>query len=254
MTNNIQKHTDFKKGDYIEGIEKIYAPGESRPTLKIMRGWLDSINKDFNKVYIRADDCYNGARGTSLQLDTVHKLKNRVELWWAIKPDIIYFGLLEKKDRFIYTLHIIYYADNLIKTFHIDGNKSMVLDYLKEFKINLLNATVHSSRIYIRENCNHIKYIEKIVKNIRRTYDFRKGGNLNVYNKEIILVLKCVLNTLKFNGKIKYGYYKDIKHSYIEIALDNKMIYVDILADDLDNHKYKGVIVSENKPSELTTL
>lgn len=79
----MKEYGRFKAGDYVEGVEEIHYPLDKESTFKTMRGWIDDINVDFGKVYIRADDCYNGARGTSLRLESLRKVE-RVENWWNV--------------------------------------------------------------------------------------------------------------------------------------------------------------------------
>lgn len=102
----------FNKGDYIEGIEHIEITDRDR----VMRGYVDSINGD--KIFIQADDGYNGARGTMVNLEGAHYC-NKVEEWWVAAKREIPIGTVVRhfKDKLY---KILGYAE------HVDGGKVVI--------------------------------------------------------------------------------------------------------------------------------
>lgn len=90
-----------KCGDYIEGIETTKVAGEVRET--IIRGWFDCSCKD--KAYIRADDQFNGNRGTQILMSTIRRVFVRVPMWWKTSTRKIKPGTVVKHFKGnIYTL------------------------------------------------------------------------------------------------------------------------------------------------------
>ena len=162
MTNNVQKYNDFKKGDYIEGIEEIHSPLEPK-RLKVMRGWLDNINTDFNDVYIRADDCYEGARGTMLKLDTIRKIDTRIEKWWTLEKDKMYFGLTKKITDKKYKLYILSYARFMDYTNYVcvEIENNQLTDYINYFNLNMIDCKEINQLKSIITKAYTLKYNKK---------------------------------------------------------------------------------------------
>lgn len=114
---------EIKKGDYIQGIENSGIP--TRP--RIMRGWVDSISG--SNVLIKADDSFEGARGTMLDINTVSIVANRVKDWWKVDPHRIKPGSVVKHfkgNKYVldgYARHVDY---GEVAVYHKYGDTSEV--------------------------------------------------------------------------------------------------------------------------------
>ena len=65
------KVEEFKKDDYIEGIETVGIEGYDLRDRKV-RGWVNDVY--CNHIDIQADDSFNGARGTLVKISTAVKI------------------------------------------------------------------------------------------------------------------------------------------------------------------------------------
>ncbi|MCM1322918.1 MAG: hypothetical protein NC218_01895 [Acetobacter sp.] len=74
LLNKIRElqHEEIKVGDYVEGIETIGVAGIDEHE-KVVRGWVTEIRPRY--LFIKADDCYGGARGTLIPVHTAKLIK-----------------------------------------------------------------------------------------------------------------------------------------------------------------------------------
>lgn len=129
----MSKH--FNIGDYIEGIES-YGGRE-----RVIRGTIGKICGD--RLDIRADDGYNGARGTSVDADTAY-LCNRVEDWRTAQKRVIPVGTTVR--HFKNKLYkIIGYAN------HVDGGRVVI--YM---------ALYGDFTVYVREYTEFMSRVDKV--------------------------------------------------------------------------------------------
>ena len=184
----MERYNNFKQGDYVEGIEEIHMPLEDKPMLKIMRGWLNNINTNFNTAYIRADDCYNGARGTVLKLDTIHLIDKRIEKWWTLKKNKTYFSLIEKLKDKRYKLSILSYAGfmDYINHISVEINTNELIDYINYFNLNIIDLDdikISQLGVAIKE-VYALKYSEQELSNYIQEINSITDYIINILNIE----------------------------------------------------------------------
>lgn len=149
-------------GDYVEGME--FNPLYECNT--IIRGWVTEIkfNDDMkpSKIYLRADDGYNGERGTIIDYDTAYRC-NRVHDWKTAIKRKIPVGTVVKhfKDK-LYM--ILGYAE------HVDGGRVVIY-----------KALYSPYKTYIREYAEFMSLVDKKkYPNVTQNYRFEEVENIEV--------------------------------------------------------------------------
>lgn len=130
-------------GDYIQGLEHLSIDGEATPRTKIMRGWVMEIHDE--RVTIKADDSFGGARGTDINVNTCFRV-NRVPDWqYAINRKIADGTIVKHFKGNLYK--IITCAEN------VDGPKMVIYQALySPFKVYAREYAEFMSEV------DHIKY------------------------------------------------------------------------------------------------
>lgn len=172
-----------------------------------------------------------------------------------IGGEYMLFGVILKSNTGIYRLVLIRYNEKRMRyeQAFIYGNSKKIIQAIYKCKPILINATIQSGdKIYFRKYKNLMSQIESIAKIVRRVFEDRIGTGTDLCGYCIMAseLLLGIYVSLGYMGRTVEGwcefddeYYGSDRpydeHTWLELFVNNKKLYIDITADQFNPGMYK---------------